>query len=179
MLQNLQLDEFMITYTNANLDDLPFIVEVYNSIIPSRSVTADTEPVTIESRLDWFQQHNPETRPLWLIKYDNQPAGWISLSTFYGRPAFYKTVEISLYLHANFRGKKIGQFMLNKIEKFAKSIGIETILSFIFAHNQPSIQLFTKMGYQQYGLLPKIAEIDENKYDLAILGKSLIKSSIN
>ncbi|MDF7667680.1 GNAT family N-acetyltransferase [Orbaceae bacterium ESL0727] len=165
----------MITYHYASLQDLPFIVDVYNSTIASRMVTADIDPISVDSRLGWFNQHNPQTRPLWLIKSDQQPCGWISLSSFYGRPAYDKTVEISLYLHHDFRGKKIGQFMLNEIEKFAQTAGLETILSFIFGHNVPSMQLFTKMGYQQWGFLPQIAELDGVKRDLLILGKQLLQ----
>jgi len=63
----------MITYTDATLDDLPFIVDVYNSTIASRQITADLQPVSVESRLVWFNQHNPKNRPIWLIKYSNQP----------------------------------------------------------------------------------------------------------
>ncbi|OCG13511.1 phosphinothricin acetyltransferase [Gilliamella sp. App6-5] len=163
----------MITYHDATLEDLPFIVDVYNSTIAGRQVTADTVPVSVESRLEWFHQHNPKNRPLWLIKYQDRSCGWISLSSFYGRPAFYKTVEISLYLHQDFRGKKIGQFMVNKIEQFAKQAGIEAIFSYVFRHNLPSVNLFKKMQYQQWGLLPKIAELDNVQRDLMIWGKRL------
>lgn len=163
----------MITYHDATLEDLPFIVDVYNSTIAGRQVTADTEPVSVESRLEWFYQHNSQNRPLWLIKYQDQPCGWISLSSFYGRPAFYKTVEISLYLHQDFRGKKIGQFVVDKIEQFAKQVGIEAIFSYVFRHNLPSVNLFKKMQYQQWGLLPKIAELDNIQRDLMIWGKRL------
>lgn len=163
----------MISYTNATLDDLPFIVAVYNSTIASRMVTADTSPVSIASKLAWFEQHNPQNRPLWLLKYQNQPCGWVSLSSFYGRPAYNKTVEISLYIHQDFRGKRIGQFMVTEVERFAKQIGIEAILSYVFAHNLPSIGLFNKMHYQQWGLFPKVAELDGIKRDLMILGKRL------
>ncbi|OCG21439.1 MULTISPECIES: GNAT family N-acetyltransferase [unclassified Gilliamella] len=163
----------MITYHNATLEDLPFIVDVYNSTIAGRQATADTEPVSVESRLEWFYLHNPKNLPIWLIKYQDQPCGWISLSSFYGRPAFYKTVEISLYLHQDFRGKKIGQFMVDKIEQFAKQAGIEAIFSYVFGHNLPSVNLFKKMQYQQWGLLPKVAELDNVQRDLLILGKRL------
>lgn len=165
--------KLMITYTDATLDDLPFIVDVYNSTIASRQVTADLQRVSVESRLAWFEQHNPQKRPLWLIKYQNQPCGWVSLSSFYGRPAYDKTVEISLYIHQDFRGKKIGQTIVTQIELFAKQIGIEAILSYVFGHNTPSIKLFEKLHYQHWALLPKIAELDGVKRDLVILGKHL------
>lgn len=163
----------MITYHDATLDDLPFIVDIYNSTIASRMVTADTFPVSLESKLDWFAQHNPNNRPLWLIKSQNIPCGWVSLSSFYGRPAYNKTVEISLYIHEDFRGKKIGQFIIQQIEQFAQQAGIKAILSYVFGHNIPSINLFQKVHYIQWGFFPKVAELDGIERDLVILGKRL------
>ncbi len=165
----------MITYANATQEDLPFIVDVYNSTIASRMVTADTVPVSIASRQAWFEQHNLTTRPLWVIKYQNQPCGWVSLSSFYGRPAFINTVELSLYIHSDFRGKKIGQFIVSQLEQFAKTAGIAVIMCYIFGHNQPSLNLFKKLNYTQWGSLPRIAQLDDKKYDLLILGKQLIQ----
>ena len=48
----------------AIADDLPAIVAIYNSTIPSRQVTADIEPVTVASRLDWFNEHSADKRPI-------------------------------------------------------------------------------------------------------------------
>eukprot|EP01032_Pedospumella_encystans_P026255 gene26255-29655_t len=47
----------------ATLTDLPTIVAIYNSTIASREVTADTEPVSVESRLAWFHEHTPPAAP--------------------------------------------------------------------------------------------------------------------
>ena len=57
-----------MTFRDATLDDLPKIVEIYNSTVTSRLVTADLEPVSVESKLSWFHQHNSEFRPLWMVE---------------------------------------------------------------------------------------------------------------
>ncbi|HXD92767.1 MAG TPA: N-acetyltransferase, partial [Bacteroidia bacterium] len=57
-----------ITFRNAAINDLPAIVGTYNSTIPSRMVTADLEPATVESKTAWFNSHNPKTRPLWVVE---------------------------------------------------------------------------------------------------------------
>lgn len=87
-----------IHFEYATQTDLPAIVTIYNQIIPSRLATADLEPVSVASRQAWFKQFSPETRPIWLMKDDAQIAGWVSLESFYGRPAYYKTTEISIYI---------------------------------------------------------------------------------
>ena len=52
--------------------DLPAIVEIYNATIPSRMVTADLEPVTVEARLPWLAAHQSPARPIWVL----QDAAW-------------------------------------------------------------------------------------------------------
>lgn len=162
-----------ISFDNAQLSDLPFIVDVYNQTIASRMVTADLQTITADSRINWLNAHNQTTRPLWIIKYQGQNCGWISLSTFYGRAAYDKTVEISVYIAKDFRAKKIGGYSIEKIQQHAREYGIETVLSYIFGHNIPSINLFKKLGYQQWGMLPEVAELDGIKRDLVILGRKL------
>ncbi len=55
-------------HRGATRSDLPQIVEIYNSTIASRMVTADTDPVSVESRVRWFEEHTPDLRPLWVVE---------------------------------------------------------------------------------------------------------------
>jgi L-amino acid N-acyltransferase YncA len=161
----------------ATLTDLPTIVAIYNSTIASREVTADTEPVSVESRLAWFHEHTPERRPLWVIeRADDSSAspavlGWISYSNFYGRPAYSGTAEVSIYIDEAARGKGIGRYALQEAIDFAPSINVHTLLGFIFGHNQPSLGLFSKFGFETWAKLPKVANLDGIERDLIILGK--------
>ena len=93
---------------DALIEDLKGIVEIYNSTISGRMVTADTEPVSIEDRIPWFNEHNSQLRPLWVMEVDGQIAGWLSLQSFYGRPAYKGTVEISIYISEKYRGRGMG-----------------------------------------------------------------------
>ncbi|PHV05844.1 N-acetyltransferase [Janthinobacterium sp. BJB412] len=164
-------------HRNATLDDLPAIVAIYNSTVASREVTADTEPVSVESRLAWFHEHTPERRPLWIIEAADSgsaPAatlGWISYSNFYGRPAYSGTAEISVYIDEAWRGKGIGRYCLEQAIAYAPGIQVHTLLGFIFGHNAPSLGLFAKYGFATWAKLPKVANLDGIERDLIILGK--------
>src|SRR6266850_4538040 len=100
-------------YRTAIRSDLPQIVEIYNSTIPSRIATADTEPVSVESRVHWFEEHTPDRRPLWVVEDAGRVAAWLSFSNFYGRPAYAKTTEVSVYVHEAFRKRGFGSYLLN------------------------------------------------------------------
>lgn len=162
-----------VSFRYAEPGDLERIVQTYNSTISSRMVTADLEEVSVESRRDWFNAHTPEHRPLWVVLYENEYAGWMSFNSFYGRPAYDGTVELSIYLEESFRGKGVGKASLQKAIEIAPTLGITNLLGFIFGHNTPSLQLFGDFGFQQWALLPGIANLDGSLRDLIILGKKL------
>ena len=160
-----------ITFKNALLTDLTTIVEIYNSTIPSGMVTADIKPVSIKSKVQWFKQHNNDKRPLLIIRNERkQIIGWVSFQSFYGRPAYNSTAEISIYLHAKVRGKGLGKIILNHCIAIAPDLGVKTLLGFIFKHNEPSLKLFHNAGFTDWGELPHVAEINNVERSLIITG---------
>ena len=161
------------TIRTASEHDLPAIVAIYNSTIPGRMVTADTAPVSVESRLSWFQEHTPQVRPLWVVEEGQTVIAWLSFSSFYGRPAYNKTAEISIYVHETWRGKGLGSSLLQTAIAHSPEIGVDTLLGFIFGHNTPSLHLFKKFGFEQWGWLPQVAVLDGVERDVAILGMRL------
>ncbi|HEY0176640.1 MAG TPA: GNAT family N-acetyltransferase [Pedobacter sp.] len=163
-----------LQYKDATLSDLDTIVRIYNSTISSRMVTADTEPVTAESRLKWFDDHSSDKRPLWMIEDENQQTvGWMSFQSFYGRPAYDGTVEVSIYLDEDQRGKGLGKDILQYAIDRCPGIGIKTLLGFIFAHNEASLKLFRHFGFEDWATLPDIAMLDGQERSLKILGKRI------
>ncbi|MGZ3883230.1 MAG: N-acetyltransferase family protein [Bacteroidia bacterium] len=158
-------------FINATIDDLPGIVRTYNSTVPSRLVTADLEPVSVESKKEWFYAHTASRRPLWTVQCDGAYAGWMSFNSFYGRPAYDGTVEVSIYLEEAWRGKGLGKICLQKAIDTAPSLKIDNLLGFIFGHNSPSLKLFYQFGFEKWAHFPKVANMDGTERDLIILGK--------
>lgn len=104
----------------------------------------------------------------------NEVVGWVSFQSFYGRPAYNGTAEISIYLDENFRGNGFGKQILNYSLQQASTFGIKDVLAFIFAHNQPSLKLFEKFGFEVWGNFPNIAVLDNIERTLIILGKRIV-----
>ncbi len=162
-----------LQYTDALIEDLPIIVAIYNSTIAGRMVTADTEPVSVDSKLPWFHEHNPVTRPLFMVHDDETLIGWMSYQDFYGRPAYNGTAEISIYIDEQQRGKGYGKKILQHAMATAANFQVHTLLGFIFTHNTPSLNLFEALGFEQWGNLKNIAVMDNIERSLTIMGKRL------
>ncbi|OCA72429.1 phosphinothricin acetyltransferase [Chryseobacterium artocarpi] len=163
-----------LKFRNAELADLNKIVAIYNSTIASRMVTADVEEVSVESKEKWFHEHNPQTRPLWIVEdSDREIVGWVSFSSFHERPAYSGTVEVSIYLDESSRGKGYGKTILQYCIENAGKFGVNNLVALIFLHNEPSLKLFRHFGFEDWGTLPDVAVLDGIERSLKILGKRI------
>lgn len=163
----------LLTLRDATAADLPRIVAIYNDSIPGRLATADVDPVTVDQRRAWFERHSPQRRPLWVAENDDGIAGWLSFESFYGRPAYDATVELSVYVANDAQRRGIGDRLLRQALERAPSLGVKTALGFIFAHNAPSLALFRRYGFEEWGTYPDIAVLDGVERTLAVLGRRI------
>lgn len=151
--------------------DLPAIIRIYNAAIASRISTAQLEPVTLESRRHWLREHSPDQHPFWVLEIDRKIAGWLTLKPFLPRGAYRGATEVSVYVDERFRRRGIARTLLQEAITHAPLLGIHAIIGLIFAHNAPSLRLFAQLGFQKWGLLPRIARLDKNERDLTIMGR--------
>lgn len=158
---------------SAQPADLPAIVAIYNASIPGRMATADTVPLGVADRQHWFEEFDPATRPLWVWcdAANGCPRAWISLRSFYGRPAYHATVEVAVYVAPDAQRQGIAWRLLSHALAHSPGIGIRTMLAFVFGHNAPSIALFERAGFAAWGRLPRVAELDGIERDVVILGR--------
>jgi L-amino acid N-acyltransferase YncA len=156
--------------------DLPAIVEIFNAAILSRISTAVLEPVTVEERLPWFHRHSPDSFPLWVAEIDGQIAGWLSFHLYIRRPAYRGTGDISLYVREQFRRAGVGRNFLEKAIAVAPSLKFSALVGCIFGHNEASLRLFERAGFERWGILPRIAQVDGVERDLVIVGRHVTAS---
>jgi L-amino acid N-acyltransferase YncA len=162
-----------LTIRDARETDLARIVAIYNEAIPGRRATADTEPVSVDSRRPWYREHSPARRPLWVAERDGAIVGWLSFQDFYGRPAYGATAELSVYVSGAAQRGGIGRQLLARALQRAPALGLSTLLAFVFAHNGASVALFEQHGFARWAHLPRVARLDGVERDLLILGRRL------
>jgi phosphinothricin acetyltransferase len=99
--------------------------------------------------------------------------GWLGLRSFYGRPAYHRTVESAVYVAPEHQREGVARKLLAHALSECPALGVANVLAFVFAHNMPSVTLFEAHGFGRWGLLPKVCEMDGKEHDVLILGKRL------
>jgi L-amino acid N-acyltransferase YncA len=151
--------------------DLPAIIKIYNAAVATRVATAQLEQVTLDERRNWLKEHSPDRHPFWVLEMDRQIAGWLTLKPFLPRCAYRGTAEVSLYVDERFRRRGVGRTLLGEAIARAPSLQLKAMVGLIFAHNEPSLRLFEQLGFERWGVLPRIAQLDAVERDLTIMGR--------
>ena len=149
--------------------DLPAIVDIYNQSIPDGWSTADTKPITVDDRRDWFSKFDSNKRPIWVAESEWRVVAWVCLTSFYGgRPAYDATAEISLYIAVDFQQKGLGRRLKEWVIARCPGLGVTTLLSMYFDHNEATRRLNESLGFKVLGHLTEIAIINGKKRGLVI-----------
>jgi len=159
----------MITIRDANEEDLPAIIDIYNQSIPSGRATADTRPVSVADRVEWFRNFDSKRRPIWVAEDAGRVVGCVYLSWFYGaRPAYDKTAEISTYIAIDYQRKGLGTLLKTKMIEACPRLGVENVISMYFDHNEATEKVNKRLGFEVVGHLPEIADVFGKKRGLKI-----------
>lgn len=154
--------------------DLPAIVEIYNEAIRGRISTAQLDEVSVEERLPWFHAHSAKSHPLWVAEIDGQIAGWFSFHPFIKRAAYRGTAEISVYVSEKYRRRGVAKTLLEKAIAHSLELKLSALLGLIFEHNDPSLHLFERMGFERWGFLPRVALVDRVERGVVIMGRPIL-----
>ena len=161
----------------ARQKDLKQIVAIYNQAIADGNCTADIEPLTVEERQEWFDNHTPPERyPIYVMEEDADTdiVAWCSLSAHRrGRMALQHVAEISYYVDKNHRGKGIGKTIMQYALQKAPTLGLHNLFAILLDTNQISVALLEKNGYSQWGHLPDIAEFPDRICGQYIYGRKV------
>jgi phosphinothricin acetyltransferase len=158
----------------AKREDFESIIAIYNHAIDEKFATADTEQVTLESKKEWFAQHLPETYPIYVAEKNGEIIGWCSLSPHRpGRKALRTVTEISYYIHKDHRRKGVANSLIIHTIESAKVLGFRNLIAILLDLNNPSIYILKKFGFERWGHLPGVADIDGVICGQFIYGKKL------
>lgn len=145
----------MIHIRPTTESDQLFVMEIYNEAVRNTTATFDTVERTLNEQLTWFRKHK-QNHPIFVAEEKNEIIGWASLSAWSDRSAYDGTVEVSVYIHYEHRGKGVGKKLLEMITLEGKNVNNHSVISRITADNEISIHLHESIGYRHIGVMKEV-----------------------
>jgi L-amino acid N-acyltransferase YncA len=147
------------TIRKATRDDVPAILEIYNDAVLNTTASADYEPRSLESRYEWFEEHERDGFPIFVAVNDaSEVVGWSSLSRYKERYGYRFSTESSIYIHPLWRGRGIGKLLMPPLIDAARERGLHALLAGISGDNDASLNLHAQFGFE------KVAHFKETIY---------------
>ncbi len=160
----------------AQASDLQEIMAIYNASLPLGESAPDFTLLTQGEQTTWFDAHKQAHHPLYAYYNDEgKMVAWASFSVEHPSNMDRLSAEVSIYLAPDVQNQGLGSEILAFMLSMAPILGIQNVLAIVFASNQPSIGLFKKYGFEQWGFLPQVSDLHHAKTDVMILGKAVPK----
>ena len=139
----------MIHIREAIEADLRQLLVVYNEIILNTTAVYDYEPHTMEMRKQWFDAKKIQGFPVFVAEESERILGFSSIGPFRAWAAYKYSVENSVYVAAEARGKGIGKLLLAPLIDSARRLQLHTIIAGIDATNEASLRLHKSFGFEE------------------------------
>ncbi|WP_377865440.1 GNAT family N-acetyltransferase [Bacillus sp. R86525] len=147
--------------------DVTFILDIYNDAILNSTAVYAYKPVTLENRIDWYEQKKADGYPILVYELDNKVVGFATFGPFRAWPAYKYSVEHSVYVDKEYRKNGIGSFLMEELITIAKGREYMTLIAGIDAENEKSIAMHKTFGFVYSGTIRKAGYKFNGWLDLA------------
>jgi L-amino acid N-acyltransferase YncA len=138
----------------ATTEDAGAIAAIYAPYVIGTPATFETEPPTAAAMTKRIERLIP-THP-WLVAEDERLVGYAYTAPFHHRPAYAPSVEVSVYVADDARGRGIGKALLEAILRELRQRGFANVLAGVALPNDTSVRLFEGAGFEHVGTYRKI-----------------------
>lgn len=154
-------------------DDLPAILEIHNDAIRTTTAIWDEHEVELDDRRAWFDGRRAAGLPVLVAEVDGRVIGFASYGPWRAKTGYRFTVENSVYVHPDHRGRGAANALMPALIDRARAGEVHAIVAGIEASNAGSIALHEKFGFRRVALLPEVGFKFGRWLDLAYLQLSL------
>ena len=159
----------MIIIRMATENDLQSMLDIYNEIIMNNTAIFQYDMHTLQQRKEWFAQKKKENYPVFVAEKNNTIVGFSTFGQFRNWQAYKYSVENSVYIKADQRGKGIGKLLLQPLIDAAKQMRLHTIIAGIVADNEASMALHQKFGFVEVAHFKEVGYKFDKWLDLKFL----------
>lgn len=142
--------------TNA---DLPAVLAIYNDVVANTTAIYDERPSTLDERQTWFDGRRRQGLPVLVAELDGEVVGFSSFGEWRSRWGYRHTVEHSVHVRADCRGRGFGRALIEALFPRAAALGMHMMIGHIDSAAAASLRLHAKLGFTLVGTFPEVARL--------------------
>jgi phosphinothricin acetyltransferase len=154
---------------DATEADLPAVAEIYAYESLHTYSTFETEERPLQTWRHKLHSHHP----FLVVEDDGAVPAYAYASEFRDRPAYHLTVETSVYVHREARGRRLGSLLYDALLGRLAEQGFHTALALIALPNDASVRLHERAGFERAGTLREVGDKHGRMIDVAIYQRVL------
>lgn len=154
--------------------DIPGITAIYNDAVRNTTAIWNEAVVDEANRSAWLEDRTKAGYPVLVaIGDDDMVTGYASFGDWRAWDGYRHTVEHSIYIREDQRGKGVGAALMHALIERARQCGKHVMIAGIEAENLASIRLHEKLGFAKTGHLKEVGTKFGRWLDLAFLQLTL------
>jgi phosphinothricin acetyltransferase len=135
--------------------DWPVVRAIYLEGIATGEATFETEAPSWET---WDAAQLSFARLV--ARHGGDVIGWAALSPVSRRKAYAGVAEVSVYVAADSRGRRVGSALLERMIQESEQNGIWTLQAAVFPENAATIALHKRFGFREVGRRERISKLN-------------------
>ncbi|MGZ4757044.1 MAG: N-acetyltransferase family protein [Acidimicrobiia bacterium] len=157
----------------AEPGDAEAIRAIYNIEVRESTVTFDLVERSLEQQLEWLVEHSGGHPAIVAVDGAGAVMGFGSLSPYKERPAYFPTVEDSVYVHRDHRGSGVGKVLLAELVRLAQTYGYHSVVARIVGGHDASISLHSAHGFDLVGVEREVGRKLGRWLDVVVMQRML------
>ena len=136
--------------------DLPAIRDIYNDAVLNTTAIWNDQPVDLGNRQAWFSARQAQCYPILVAVEAEKVVGYASFGDWRPFDGFRHTVEHSVYVRNDQRGKGLGPLLMQALIERARACDKHVMVAAIESGNQASIRLHERLGFSVTGQMAQV-----------------------
>jgi L-amino acid N-acyltransferase YncA len=163
----------VVVIRDAQRSDITEIVSIYNDVLATTSAVWREQPTTSGERVRWLDDMQAADHPVLVAVDASGVLGFVSYQRFRDWPGYAHTIEHTIHVRPDARGRGVGALLLASVEDRARSNGVHVMVAATDATNEGSIRFHQRAGFVEVGRMPEVGQLRGKWRDLVLIQKIL------
>ena len=137
----------MMKIRDARAEDVPGLLAIYNDVMATSTAIYRDEPATLDAHTEWWRARVAQGYPVLVATDAAGVAGFATFGDFRQWPGYRFTVEHSVHVRADCRGRGLGGALMRPLIARATGMGKHVMIAGVDAENTDSLRFHERLGF--------------------------------